>query len=122
VGLTEEDMEKPQVSIQPHRRFVRIHFRILSDWNQSYLVGRCVYMAWNKHLKFTDGGAGNPCNSHLVSNSRASFVRQLRARQLELAKKVKEGCKDEGLVGLTFNTIGIRFLFCFAFTIHVNAQ
>jgi dihydroxyacid dehydratase/phosphogluconate dehydratase len=30
-----------------------------------------------------------------------------RSRQLELSKKVKEGCKEEGLIGLTFNTIGI---------------
>jgi hypothetical protein len=29
--------------------------------------------------------------------------------QLELSKKVKEGCKEEGLIGLTFNTIGIRY-------------
>ncbi|KAI0305741.1 dihydroxy-acid dehydratase [Multifurca ochricompacta] len=34
---------------------------------------------------------GNPCNTHL----------------LDLAKVVKEGCKDEGLVGLIFNTIGV---------------
>ncbi|KAF9241580.1 dehydratase family-domain-containing protein [Melanogaster broomeanus] len=54
-GLTEEDMDKPQVGISP-------------IW-------------WE----------GNPCNSHL----------------LDLAKKVKEGCKEEGLVGLTFNTIGV---------------
>ncbi|CCM01917.1 uncharacterized protein FIBRA_03989 [Fibroporia radiculosa] len=55
VGLTEEDMNKPQIGISP-------------IW-------------WE----------GNPCNSHL----------------LELAMKVKEGCKQEGLVGLTFNTIGV---------------
>ncbi|OJT06957.1 Dihydroxy-acid dehydratase, chloroplastic [Trametes pubescens] len=34
---------------------------------------------------------GNPCNNHL----------------LELAKKVKQGCEQEGLVGLTFSTIGV---------------
>ncbi|KAH9002066.1 dihydroxy-acid dehydratase [Lactarius hatsudake] len=34
---------------------------------------------------------GNPCNTHL----------------LDLAKAVKEGCKEEDLVGLTFNTIGV---------------
>nr|GAT44629.1 dihydroxy-acid dehydratase [Mycena chlorophos] len=34
---------------------------------------------------------GNPCNSHL----------------LDLAKHVKEGCKDEDLIGLIFNTIGV---------------
>ena len=33
---------------------------------------------------------GNPCNSHL----------------LDLAREVKQGCTSEGLVGLTFNTIG----------------
>ncbi|KAG1808342.1 dihydroxy-acid and 6-phosphogluconate dehydratase [Suillus variegatus] len=55
VGLTEEDMEKPQIGISP-------------IW-------------WE----------GNPCNSHL----------------LDLSKKVKEGCTEEGLVGLTFNTIGV---------------
>ncbi|KAI0812706.1 dihydroxy-acid and 6-phosphogluconate dehydratase [Irpex lacteus] len=55
VGLTEEDMNKPQIGISP-------------IW-------------WE----------GNPCNSHL----------------LELAQKVKEGCSQEGLVGLIFNTIGI---------------
>src|SRR5882762_7680232 len=27
--------------------------------------------------------------------------------QLELAKKVKQGCEEEGLIGLTFNTIGV---------------
>ncbi|KAG1776962.1 dihydroxy-acid and 6-phosphogluconate dehydratase [Suillus placidus] len=55
VGLTEEDMDKPQIGISP-------------IW-------------WE----------GNPCNSHL----------------LDLSKKVKEGCTEEGLVGLTFNTIGV---------------
>ncbi|KAH9839363.1 dihydroxy-acid/6-phosphogluconate dehydratase [Rhodofomes roseus] len=55
VGLTEEDMDKPQIGISP-------------IW-------------WE----------GNPCNYHL----------------LDLAVKVKEGCKQEGLVGLTFNTIGV---------------
>lgn len=54
-GLTEEDMNKPQIGISP-------------IW-------------WE----------GNPCNYHL----------------LDLAKKVKEGCKEEGLVGLIFNTIGV---------------
>ncbi|KAG6372280.1 dihydroxy-acid and 6-phosphogluconate dehydratase [Boletus reticuloceps] len=54
-GLTEEDMDKPQIGISP-------------IW-------------WE----------GNPCNMHL----------------LDLAKKIKEGCKEEGLVGLTFNTIGV---------------
>ncbi|KAI0315463.1 dihydroxy-acid dehydratase [Amylostereum chailletii] len=34
---------------------------------------------------------GNPCNSHL----------------LDLARVVSDGCKQEGLVGLTFNTIGV---------------
>jgi dihydroxy-acid dehydratase len=34
---------------------------------------------------------GNPCNTHL----------------LDLAKVVKEGCKEEGLVGLIFNTVGV---------------
>ncbi|KAK7685188.1 hypothetical protein QCA50_011551 [Cerrena zonata] len=55
VGLTEEDMNKPQIGISP-------------IW-------------WE----------GNPCNSHL----------------LDLAQKVKEGCTQEGLVGLIFNTIGV---------------
>lgn len=34
---------------------------------------------------------GNPCNMHL----------------LDLAKKVKEGCEAEGMLGMTFNTIGV---------------
>ncbi|KIK67165.1 hypothetical protein GYMLUDRAFT_37219 [Collybiopsis luxurians FD-317 M1] len=55
VGLTEDDMNKPQVGISP-------------VW-------------WE----------GNPCNSHL----------------LDLGKRVKEGCEQEDLVGLMFNTIGI---------------
>ncbi|KXN91001.1 Dihydroxy-acid dehydratase [Leucoagaricus sp. SymC.cos] len=55
VGLTENDMNKPQIGISP-------------IW-------------WE----------GNPCNSHL----------------LELAKHVKDGCKEEDLVGLIFNTIGV---------------
>lgn len=55
VGLTEEDMDKPQIGISP-------------IW-------------WE----------GNPCNSHL----------------LDLAQQVKEGCKDEDMVGLIFNTIGV---------------
>ncbi|KAF8070668.1 dihydroxy-acid/6-phosphogluconate dehydratase [Lyophyllum atratum] len=55
VGLTEEDMNKPQIGISP-------------IW-------------WE----------GNPCNSHL----------------LDLAKQVKDGCKDEDMVGLIFNTIGV---------------
>ena len=28
--------------------------------------------------------------------------------KLDLAKAVKEGCKEEGLVGLIFNTVGVR--------------
>ncbi|KAJ7268819.1 dihydroxy-acid and 6-phosphogluconate dehydratase [Mycena haematopus] len=55
VGLTETDMEKPQIGISP-------------IW-------------WE----------GNPCNSHLM----------------DLAKHVKDGCKDEDMVGLIFNTIGV---------------
>jgi dihydroxy-acid dehydratase len=30
--------------------------------------------------------------------------------KLDLAKVVKEGCKEEGLVGLIFNTIGVRYV------------
>ncbi|KAH7108410.1 dihydroxy-acid dehydratase [Auriculariales sp. MPI-PUGE-AT-0066] len=55
IGLTEDDMSKPQVGISP--------------------------MWWE----------GNPCNNHL----------------LDLARKVKEGCESEGLIGLTFSTIGV---------------
>ncbi|KAJ6594165.1 dihydroxy-acid dehydratase [Mycena capillaripes] len=55
VGLTEADMDKPQIGISP-------------IW-------------WE----------GNPCNSHLM----------------DLAKHVKNGCKDEDMVGLIFNTIGV---------------
>jgi hypothetical protein len=29
--------------------------------------------------------------------------------KLDLAKAVKEGCKEEDLVGLIFNTIGVRY-------------
>ena len=29
--------------------------------------------------------------------------------KLDLAKVVKEGCIEEGLVGLIFNTIGVRY-------------
>lgn len=54
-GLTEEDMNRPQIGISP-------------IW-------------WE----------GNPCNTHL----------------LDFAMKVKEGCRQEGLVGLTFSTIGV---------------
>jgi dihydroxy-acid dehydratase len=28
---------------------------------------------------------------------------------MDLAKHVKDGCKDEDLVGLIFNTIGVRY-------------
>ncbi|KAK1235743.1 hypothetical protein PQX77_001020 [Marasmius sp. AFHP31] len=55
IGLTEDDMNKPQIGISP-------------IW-------------WE----------GNPCNSHL----------------LNLSKYVKQGCQEEDLVGLTFNTIGV---------------
>ncbi|CDO72495.1 hypothetical protein BN946_scf184980.g36 [Trametes cinnabarina] len=55
VGVTPEDLDKPQIGISP-------------VW-------------WE----------GNPCNNHL----------------LDLARKVKEGCTQEGLVGLTFSTIGV---------------
>jgi dihydroxy-acid dehydratase len=34
---------------------------------------------------------------------------------LDLAKKVKEGCEAEGMLGLTFNTIGVRFNHSIAF-------
>ncbi|TFK54498.1 dihydroxy-acid and 6-phosphogluconate dehydratase [Heliocybe sulcata] len=54
-GMTEEDMNKPQIGISP-------------IW-------------WE----------GNPCNMHL----------------LDLARKVKQGCEQEGLIGMTFNTIGV---------------
>ncbi|KIY44412.1 dihydroxy-acid and 6-phosphogluconate dehydratase [Fistulina hepatica ATCC 64428] len=54
-GLTEEDMNKPQIGISP-------------IW-------------WE----------GNACNMHL----------------LDLARHVKQGCKDEDMVGLIFSTIGI---------------
>lgn len=30
--------------------------------------------------------------------------------KLDLAVKIKEGCSQEGLVGLTFNTIGVRYV------------
>ncbi|KAJ8489470.1 hypothetical protein ONZ51_g2889 [Trametes cubensis] len=55
VGVTPDDLDKPQIGISP-------------VW-------------WE----------GNPCNNHL----------------LDLARKVKEGCAQEGLVGLTFSTIGV---------------
>lgn len=55
VGLSREDMDKPQIGISP--------------------------MWWE----------GNPCNSHL----------------LELAHHVKNGCNEEDLIGLIFNTIGV---------------
>ncbi|KAJ7747388.1 dihydroxy-acid/6-phosphogluconate dehydratase [Mycena metata] len=55
VGLTEADMDKPQIGISP-------------IW-------------WE----------GNPCNSHLM----------------DLAQHVKNGCKDEDMVPLIFNTIGV---------------
>jgi hypothetical protein len=29
--------------------------------------------------------------------------------KLDLAKVVMEGCKEEGLVGLIFNTVGVRY-------------
>ena len=56
IGLSEEDMHKPQVGISP-------------VW-------------WE----------GNPCNNHL----------------LDLGKKIKESCEAEGIIGLMFNTIGVR--------------
>ncbi|KAH9859120.1 dihydroxy-acid dehydratase [Lenzites betulinus] len=55
VGVTPEDLDKPQIGISP-------------VW-------------WE----------GNPCNNHL----------------LDLARQVKQGCTQEGLVGLTFSTIGV---------------
>ena len=55
-GMTEEDMDRPQVGIA-------------SMWFE-----------------------GNTCNMHL----------------LDLAEKVKEGCTAAGLVGMRFNTIGVR--------------
>ncbi|KAG9316611.1 dehydratase family-domain-containing protein [Chiua virens] len=73
-GLTEEDMNKPQIGISP-------------IW-------------WE----------GNPCNMHLVGfMSCASFegCTDFVYNKLDLAKKIKEGCKEEGLVGLLFNTIGV---------------
>lgn len=54
-GLTDEDMDKPQIGISA--------------------------MAYD----------GNPCNSHLDA----------------LARKVKEGCALEGLVGLQHATVGV---------------
>jgi dihydroxy-acid dehydratase len=30
--------------------------------------------------------------------------------QLDLAKKVKEGCEAEGMLGLIFNTIGVSYI------------
>ncbi|KZT41449.1 dihydroxy-acid and 6-phosphogluconate dehydratase [Sistotremastrum suecicum HHB10207 ss-3] len=64
--------------------------------------GAAVAMLYGAGLKEQDMGRpqigiasiwweGNPCNVHL----------------LDLAKKIKEGCESEELVGLIFNTIGI---------------
>ena len=31
--------------------------------------------------------------------------------QLDLARHVRDGCSQEGLVGLTFSTVGVRYVF-----------
>jgi dihydroxy-acid dehydratase len=36
-----------------------------------------------------------------------TVVMLLNYNQLDLAKAVTEGCKEEGLLGLTFSTIGV---------------
>lgn len=56
---------------------------------------------------------GNPCNMHLVRSTNRVFPQgRLTSdlQKLDLAKKIKEGCKEEGLVGLIFNTIGVRYV------------
>ena len=37
-----------------------------------------------------------------------SAAQRSYAGKLDLAKEVKKGCADENMVGLVFNTIGIR--------------
>ncbi|KAG8806372.1 hypothetical protein FRC17_005056 [Serendipita sp. 399] len=72
IGLTEDDMHKPQIGIA-------------SLWWE----GEILY--FDKLSGSEAMRAGNPCNMHL----------------LDLAKKVKEGCEAEGLLGMTFNTVGV---------------
>ena len=42
--------------------------------------------------------------------------------KLDLAKAVKEGCKEEGLVGLIFNTVGVRCVCVAAELIYADAR
>lgn len=52
---------------------------------------------------------------HLVSSINCSLSASWTDsfhKKLDLAKKVKEGCREEGLVGLLFNTIGVRSVQC----------
>lgn len=42
--------------------------------------------------------------------------------KLDLAKAVKEGCKEEDLVGLIFNTVGVRCVCVVAELIYADAQ
>jgi hypothetical protein len=46
-------------------------------------------------------------NVHFIS-AKGNAGLLISGVKLDLAKVVKEGCKEEGLVGLIFNTIGVR--------------
>ena len=47
---------------------------------------------------------------------RIDFIRPL---QLDLANEVKKGCADEDLVGLIFNTIGVRYYMYFKLSLNI---
>ncbi|KAF7361744.1 Dihydroxy-acid dehydratase [Mycena venus] len=85
VGLTETDMDKPQVWFS-----IFLWFNLtVADRDFSDLVGR-------KSLQFSS------------CKKQPDFLGlRLPFGQMDLAQHVKAGCKDEDMVGLIFNTIGV---------------
>ena len=96
-----------------------------SDWNFSHLVGRYVSQA---SLLIEpdicgDLSLGNPCNAHLVILYFCASRDLTHGNgKLDLAKQVKIGCHEEDLVGLIFNSIGVRYLTLLTYSLVILLQ
>lgn len=107
-------MGKPQVLaiLSRHRPIRHLLQNASIDWHLSHLVGRLAFDFPTFVNIMLNRREGNPCNSHLVRSSVNRCIGHCiltHFAQLDLSKEVKKGCTEEGLVGLTFNTIGVRY-------------
>lgn len=86
-GMTESDMDKPQVRVAAVVvQLLGMHLQSAQTLIPSRINESCMQVGISSVW-----WEGNPCNMHLH----------------DLAQEVKEGCHEAGLVGLRFNTIGI---------------